>query len=120
MIIASQQDSFCICHDYDVDRSELVDKSISKSSLISFDGLSGVGQAYFGGLFRLTQLKFLIGLLFFEVLNFLSTIVQLLVFYHARDRLIHREAPMVEYELIYLVILNLLPISLMARTIILN
>ena len=47
------------------------------------------------------------------------TLVQLIVFYFAKNKLIHEEAFMIEFELSYLSIFNIVPLAIMIRTLIL-
>ena len=66
---------------------------------------------------RMTQFQFIFRILILETLNSILTLMQLVVFILAKNKLIRKESFMVESEVVYFLILNVIPIFLIFRVI---
>jgi len=66
---------------------------------------------------RMTQFQFIFRILILETLNSILTLMQLVVFILAKNKLIRKESFMVESEVVYFLILNVIPIFLILRVI---
>ena len=74
-----------------------------------------MGQLYFCGLKRFTQFKYLRFVTIIEIISTILTVCHGIVFFYAENEVVQKETFMLEFEIAYLIFLNLLPMCIMIR-----